>query len=73
MLGTNPDSPEDFPVGVEPDPPEKWINEDDIDWESLKREQITSADDDGDCLEYYDTSSQRIPTITESNVTLSST
>ena len=36
LLGTNPDSSEDFPVGVEPDPPEKWINEDDIDWKSLQ-------------------------------------
>ena len=32
MLGTNPNSAEDFPEGVEPDPPEKWINEDDIEW-----------------------------------------
>ena len=60
LLGTNPDSPEDFPVGVEPDPPEKWINEDDIDWDSLQDgTNYVGADDDGDCLEYYDTSSQR--------------
>ncbi|GIR00419.1 MAG: hypothetical protein CM15mP9_1220 [Methanobacteriota archaeon] len=42
LLGTNPDSAEDFPVGVEPDPPEKWINEDDIDWDSLQDGTITS-------------------------------
>ena len=60
LLGTNPDSAEDFPEGVEPDPPEKWINEDDIDWNALKEgTNYVGDDEDGDCLEYYDTSSQR--------------
>jgi len=60
LLGTNPESAEDFPIGVEPDPPEKWINEDDINWDNLKDgENYVGEDDDGDCLEYFDTSSQK--------------
>ena len=60
LLGTNPDEAEDYPIGVEPDPPEKWINEDDINWKSLQEgENYVGEDDDGDCLEYYDTASQR--------------
>ena len=60
LLGTNPESAEDFPIGVEPDPPEKWINEDDINWNNLKDgENYVGEDDDGDCLEYFDTSSQK--------------
>ena len=60
LLGTNPESAEDFPIGVEPDPPEKWINEDDINWDNLKDgENYVGDDDDGDCLEYFDTSSQK--------------
>ena len=60
LLGTNPESAEDFPLGVEPDPPEKWINEDDINWDNLKDgENYVGEDDDGDCLEYFDTSSQK--------------
>ena len=37
LLGTNPDEAEDYPIGVEPDPPEKWINEDDINWTIFAR------------------------------------
>ncbi len=49
-LGTNPFSADSFPVGVEPDPPEKWINEDDIDWDTLSQStQYVGYDDDGDC------------------------
>lgn len=60
LLGTNPESAEDFPIGVEPDPPEKWINEDDINWAELKEgENYVGEDDDGDCLEYGDTASQK--------------
>ena len=32
LEGTDPNSAESFPVGIEPDPPEKWIIEDDLDW-----------------------------------------
>ncbi len=60
LLGTNPESAEDFPIGVEPDSPEKWINEDDINWDNLKDgENYVGEDEDGDCLEYFDTSSQK--------------
>ena len=59
LEGTNPDSAESFPDWVEPDPPEKWINEDDIDWEILgDGENYVGNDDDGDCTN-LDTSSQR--------------
>ena len=59
LEGTNPNSPESFPDWVEPDPPEKWINEDDIDWEVLgDGENYVGNDDDGDCTN-LDTSSQR--------------
>ena len=59
LEGTNPESADSFPDWVEPDPPEKWINEDDIDWDSLKSgENSVGIDDDGDC-ERKDTSSQR--------------
>ena len=33
VYGTDPNNPDDFPDDVEPDPPEKWINEDDINWQ----------------------------------------
>ena len=70
LLGTNPDEAEDYPIGVEPDPPEKWINEDDINWKSLQEgENYVGEDDDGDCLEYYDTASQR-DTNDKNNATL---
>ena len=59
LEGTNPNSDESFPSWVEPDPPEKWINEDDIEWEKLANgENYVGQDDDGDCLD-QDTSSQR--------------
>ena len=59
LEGTNPDSAESFPSWVEPDPPEKWINEDDIDWDNLgEGDNSVGTDDDGDCLS-QDTSSQR--------------
>jgi len=59
LEGTNPNSPESFPDWVEPDPPEKWINEDDIDWDTLgDGENYVGNDDDGDCTN-LDTSSQR--------------
>ena len=59
LEGTNPNSPESFPDWVEPDPPEKWINEDDVDWDTLgDGENYVGNDDDGDCTN-LDTSSQR--------------
>ena len=59
LEGTNPNSPESFPDWVEPDPPEKWINEDDIDWDTLgEGDNYVGEDDDGDCTN-LDTSSQR--------------
>ena len=59
LEGTNPNSPESFPDWVEPDPPEKWINEDDVDWDTLgDGENYVGDDDDGDCTN-LDTSSQR--------------
>ena len=59
LEGTNPDSPESFPDWVEPDPPEKWINEDDFDWDILvEGVNYVGSDDDGDCKN-LDTSSQR--------------
>ena len=59
LEGTNPNSAESFPDWVEPDPPEKRINEDDIDWDILSDgENYVGNDDDGDCTN-LDTSSQR--------------
>ena len=59
LEGTNPNSEESFPDWVEPDPPEKWINEDDVDWDTLgDGENYVGNDDDGDCTN-LDTSSQR--------------
>ena len=59
LEGTNPNSPESFPDWVDPDPPEKWINEDDVDWDILgDGENYVGNDDDGDCKN-LDTSSQR--------------
>ncbi len=58
--GTDPNVAEDFPANVEPDPPEKWINEDDIDWDELKDgENYVGEDDDKDCLNGFDTISQQ--------------
>ena len=51
--GTDPNSAESFPVGIEPDPPEKWISEDDLDWGLISTgENYVGEDDDGDCLLY---------------------
>ena len=48
LEGTNPDSDASFPDWVEPDPPEKWINEDDINWDVLgEGENYVGDDDDG--------------------------
>lgn len=59
LEGSNPDSAESIPIGVEPDPPEKWINEDDFDWDDMKDgENSVGKDDDGDC-QNKDTASQR--------------
>ena len=59
LEGTNPNSDGSFPSWVEPDPPEKWINEDDIEWDNLASgKNYVGQDDDGDCLS-QDTSSQR--------------
>lgn len=59
LYGTNPMSADSFPIGVEPDPPEKWINEDDFDWDGITiGENSLGLDDDGDC-EVKDTSSQK--------------
>ncbi|MDC3047892.1 ABC transporter permease [Euryarchaeota archaeon] len=58
--GTDPNSAESFPVGIEPDPPEKWINEDDLDWGLISTgENYVGEDDDGDCHDYLDTQSQK--------------
>ncbi len=59
LEGTNPNSDVSFPDWVDPDPPEKWINEDDIDWDTLgEGDNYVGEDDDGDCTN-LDTSSQR--------------
>ena len=59
LEGTNPQNADSFPDWVEPDPAEKWINEDDFDWDSLKiGENSVGFDDDGDC-KIKDTASQR--------------
>ena len=58
--GTDPNSAESFPVGIEPDPPEKWINEDDLNWGLISTgENYVGEDDDGDCHDYLDTQSQK--------------
>ncbi len=58
--GTDPNSAESFPVGIEPDPPEKWISEDDLDWGLISTgENYVGEDDDGDCHNYLDTQSQK--------------
>ena len=47
---------------IEPDPPEKWIDEDDFDWDSLPGQgQVISVgvDDDGDCNRDDRTESQK--------------
>ena len=74
LLGTNPDSPEDFPIGVEPDPLKNGLMKTILIGTHCRMEQITS--------EQMTTATawnitihqvKGIPTITESNVTLLST
>ena len=50
--GTDPFNQASYPIGIEPDPPEKWINEDDFDWDNASFASISKVgyDDDGDCL-----------------------
>ena len=66
LYGTNPNSPDSHPgllnPPIEPDPPEKWIDEDDFDWDSLPGQgQVISVgvDDDGDCNRDDRTESQK--------------
>ena len=49
---------------VAPDDPEKWINEDDFDWDSSPsgvNSVSVGFDDDGDCLTDSRTDSKKIP------------
>jgi hypothetical protein len=49
--GTDPYNSNSYPIGIEPDPREKWINEDDFNWDNASFAQISKVgyDDDGDC------------------------
>ena len=53
LLGTGINNPDDHPgllnPPVPPDPPEKWINEDDFDVKSIANSASHGNDDDGDC------------------------
>ncbi len=66
LYGTDPGSADSHPglldPPIEPDPPEKWIDEDDFDWDSSPSQgQVISVgfDDDGDCLREDRTESQK--------------
>ena len=64
IYGTDPDNPESHPgtftPPIAPDPPEKWINEDDFDWDlSAKGDTTVGYDDDGDCRLSDSTQSQK--------------
>lgn len=64
IYGTDPDNPLSHPgtfsPPIAPDPPEKWINEDDIDWENYALDgSSTGYDDDGDCRLTNATASQK--------------
>lgn len=66
VYGTNPNSADDHPgllvPPVEPDPPEKWIDEDGFDWDSTPGGGQTISvgyDDDGDCNRDDRTDSQK--------------
>ncbi len=48
--GTDPFNELSYPENVEPDPPSKWINEDDFDWDLIQAGDMSQGnDDDGDC------------------------
>ena len=66
LYGTNPfnelSNPGNFDPPVAPDDPEKWINEDDFDWDSSPsgvNSVSVGFDDDGDCLTDSRTDSQK--------------
>ena len=52
LHGTDPFNQASYPIGIEPDPREKWINEDDFNWDNASFASISKVgyDDDGDCL-----------------------
>ncbi|MAT86763.1 MAG: hypothetical protein CMA25_07395 [Euryarchaeota archaeon] len=52
LLGTDPFNELSYPSGVTPDPPSKYINEDDFDWDNITKDSFQSIgyDDDGDCV-----------------------
>jgi len=51
LHGTDPYDSASYPVGVDPDPREKWIDEDDFNWDDASFASISKVgyDDDGDC------------------------
>ena len=64
IYGTDPDNPDSnpgtFSPPIAPDPPEKWINEDDFDWDLSATSDTTAGyDDDGDCRLTDTTESQK--------------
>jgi hypothetical protein len=66
QYGTDPNSADSHPglldPPIEPDPPEKWIDEDDFDWDSTPGAGQTISvgyDDDGDCNRDDRTESQK--------------
>ena len=64
IYGTDPDNPDSnpgtFTPPIAPDPPEKWINEDDFDWDLYATGDTTAGyDDDGDCRLADSTESQK--------------
>ena len=52
LHGTDPYNPDSYPIGITPDPREKWINEDDFNWDDASFASISKVgyDDDGDCM-----------------------
>ncbi len=64
IYGTDPGNPDSHPgtfsPPIAPDPPEKWINEDDFDWDlSATGDTTVGYDDDGDCRLADTTESQK--------------
>ena len=64
IYGTDPDNPDSHPgtfsPPIAPDPPEKWTNEDDFDWDlSARGDTTVGYDDDGDCRLSDSTQSQK--------------
>ncbi len=64
IYGTDPSNPDSHPgtfsPPIAPDPPEKWINEDDFDWDlSATGDTTVGYDDDGDCRLADTTESQK--------------